>query len=126
MTIRTPTLNGTWGENGQFQPIFECNLLESAARTATNTSDTFEMGARSMALLKLEITAVSGTNPTLDVVVQTSSDNSTWRNAFVFGQCTTTGSIEREIPHCNFYIRAVSTLGGTDPSFTYSLTGKVV
>lgn len=118
---------GSWGADGKFQPDYQCNLVESAAKTATFTSDVYEMGSCTQARLTLDVTVVSGTTPTLDVVIQTSPDNSAWTTAFNgFGQVSAVGSQYREIPCAGRYIRAVCTIGGTNPSFTMSLTGRAV
>jgi len=86
--------------------------------------------------LYLDITAVSGTNPTLDVKVQVSPDGTTWfdpasttsnRDSYAFAQKTGTGQDVKIIPvnPCR-YIRESHTVGGTGPNFTYSLTAEVV
>lgn len=69
--------------------------------------------------------ATAGTNPTLDLVVKTSSDNSTWSNAGIaFTQITaatqqTLGIDTRDVER---YIRVDSVIGGTNsPSFPVSI-----
>lgn len=90
----------------------------------------------------LDITAVTGTNPTLDVKIQCSPNNSTWfdpaaistasgtanRDHYVFAQKTATGQDIKIFPMnpCR-YIRENHTIGGTStPTFTYSVKADVV
>ena len=90
----------------------------------------------------LDITAVTGTNPTLDVKIQCSPDNTTWfdpaalstasgtanRDHFAFAQKTATGQdikIFTQAP-CR-YLREHHTIGGTStPTFTYSVVADVI
>lgn len=107
--------------------------------TAVYSTDNRHEGAA--VAVYLDITAASGTNPTLDVKIQCSPDNTTWfdpaalstatgtanRDHFVFAQKTTTGQdikILAAVP-CR-YIREYHTVGGTTPSFTYSIKADII
>lgn len=101
------------------------NDISSAALTTTATSGTITPGN---AVLSQEfnviVTAVSGTNPTLDVVVQESDDNGTnWYDIYHFPRITATGQYRSPlIPYVGTRIRYVRTIGGTGtPSFTNSV-----
>ena len=108
----------------------EVEILSSAARTATGNGDAFTgfADAESIAAT-LIISAASGTNPTLDVVVQHSIDGSNWFDLLTFAQKTTTGSelkVASEIQGTTVTgigdrLRAKYTLGGTTPSFTFKV-----
>lgn len=102
-------------------------LHPSAARTATaNGTVVEETGRRRTLALVLAITAASGTSPTLDVVVQTSRDGSTWYTAGAFTQATTTGT-QRKTFALDRYVRLQWTIGGSDtPTFTFSASGELV
>ena len=70
----------------------------------------------------------SGTTPTMDVKIQESADDSTYSDisGATFTQVTTTASFQQialDVDSTKRYIRAVSTLAGTSPSYTYSITG---
>lgn len=113
-------------------------LFASAARTATASGDAVSTGLRSQpitgenegfsrhAMVFLDITAASGTSPTLDLTVEgrlTSADN--WiplTLSSAFTQATAAGEqvrrIEGPLPA---EIRGVATIGGTTPSFTFSV-----
>jgi len=112
--------------DGQFVDSREVVLHPSAARTATaNGSVVEETAHRRIAALVLDITAASGTNPTLDVTVQTSRDGSTWYSAGAFTQATAT-STQRKTFALDRYVRAQWTIGGTDtPTFTFDLRGEL-
>lgn len=110
----------------------EIELLASAARTATNTGaavviptiaypdGTYEGAARGAAYL--DITAASGTSPTLDVKIEDSLDGVTYYTAGTFAQKTGTGKDRLNLPGpLTKFARAVSTIAGTTPSFTYSV-----
>lgn len=104
-------------------------LFASAARTATATSAVFAgyEGAQEL-LIQLNVTAASGTVPTLDVVLQDTIDGTNWNTFYTFTQLTGTGRpikryltrIAADGPISN-QIRAVATLGGTSESFTFDL-----
>lgn len=112
-------------QNGKYVEQYDAPLHESATRTASGTGDTYEMGAQTTMRMLLSVTAASGTTPTLDVVVETSHDGSTgWVPLFTFGQKTTTGSDRVSFSGADRFVRCKYTLGGTAPSFTFSLTGE--
>ena len=79
-------------------------------------------------LLRADIgNATAGTNPTLDLVVKQSIDNSNWSNANVaFTQATnTTHQILAYDPRAQYrYMRVDRVIGGTNsPSFPVSVVG---
>lgn len=96
-------------------------LLSSATKTSSVTNATgVDFGGADLQPLcyRLVVTAASGTSPTLDVKIQESDDNSTWRDFAAFKQMTTTG-IERVTAKSDArYRRYYATIAGTTPSFT--------
>jgi hypothetical protein len=70
----------------------------------------------------VQVTNVLGTNPTLNVVLQTSQDGgATWQDVFHFEQLTADGSAVMP-PNKIFGLhRYVWNVGGTLPSFTFSI-----
>ncbi|HBF40443.1 MAG TPA: hypothetical protein DDW19_01280 [Anaerolineaceae bacterium] len=66
-------------------------------------------------------TAPTGTSPTLDVKIQESDDNATWRDYAAFPQINAAGQYFLSTKSNAPYRRAISTLGGTTPNF-----GKVL
>jgi len=108
-----------------YDAIKALNSLRPQAITAnTNGSSVDTQGYNSAAVI-LEVGAVSGTSPTLDVKIQESADASTWTDVSgaTFTQVTAANNsqimrIEGLGTSRKRYIRAVATVGGTSPSFT--------
>ncbi len=117
-------------------------VFASAARTTTSNSlDIASKGSKRVRLY-LDITAASGTTPTLDLKVQ-AKDTLSGKYFDVAGasyvQKTTTGTdmlvLDSSItavtnkaisePLSTTY-RVVSTIGGTTPSFTFSINAEYV
>lgn len=124
----------TWDRN---RNNVTATIFASAARTATaNSTDQTNYNARG-ALLTLDITAASGTTPTLDITIEAKDPVSSFYIAILsaaFAQKTTTGqdslllypgitsSANRQILTVLPRVwRAVATIAGTTPSFTFSL-----
>jgi hypothetical protein len=115
-------------------------LKASAAETATTAGAGVATGPDGgSVLVTVAITAASGTTPTMTVAIEGSVDGSTWvtlgtfgANGYVHGtpatpptNFTTTASKSGVFPSMPF-VRYSSTIGGTTPSFTYSVTGAAV
>lgn len=99
-----------------------------APRTATATGNSRvypELGAFSKAIFILDVSAASGTTPTLDVKIQGWAPLAEkWHDVATFPQQTTTTStvIAPQAADLDFQTyRAVWTIGGTTPSFTFQL-----
>jgi hypothetical protein len=102
-------------------PGLGVSLADLAAIIATGTGTSVDNGASTSngGIANLHITDVSGTLPTLAVIIEHSTNNSTWTTlasftsatAAVSEQITFTGTVNR-------YVRAQYTAGGTTPSFT--------
>lgn len=127
------------GEVGQLM-VFEINasgcntlargtVLENAAKTATANGTAQELGevtASQKLYAAMHVLAVSGTNPTLDLVVQSDSAEAFTSAAdrITFSQKTAVGS-EWATPVSgaitDTWWRASWTLGGTSPSFTVAV-----
>jgi hypothetical protein len=104
-------------------------VVASAARTTSSNSAAVEVGNRShLRGLLLTVSAASGTTPTLDVQVQTSNDGSTgWTIVgTAFTQATGTTTQRKTFSSLDRFVRVAWTLGGTTPSFTFSLAGELV
>lgn len=98
-------------------------LLHNGTLTATTNGAAVDV-RRSGLALTLSVTAASGSTPTLDVAVQTRRDASdAWRAVGTFAQRTGVASERKCFAGCDRQVRVVSTLGGTTPSFTFSVSG---
>lgn len=79
------------------------------------------------ASILLAVTAASGTTPTLDLKIQDSADDVTYNDVgLAFTQATGVTSERKSLDFpLRKYVRAVATIGGTTPSFTYSVKARV-
>lgn len=96
-------------------------LTALAAQTATGngTSQDNSAATSNGAVAHLHITAASGTTPSMTVVIQHSTNNSTWSTLGTFSAATTAGSQTLQLTGTvNRYVRASFTISGTTPSFT--------
>ena len=97
--------------------------VASAAITSTTTTATLTPTFGISYQVNIPVTAVTGTNPTLDITIEESDDTGTnWFKVYDFPRITATG-IYRS-PHIPFFgnrIRYVQTVGGTTPSFTRAI-----
>jgi hypothetical protein len=75
--------------------------------------------------LLLNVTAASGTTPTLDVEVQWSNDGTVWASADPvdsFTQITGVKAVVKTFPPRAAFYRLRWTIAGTTPSFTFTAT----
>ena len=101
-------------------------LLPLAARTTGATGSAIATGGRTRGVLTLDVTAVSGSSPTLAVTVETSANGTTgWTTAGSFTTADEVGKETIEVEDLDAYVRVVGgTPGGTGtPTFTYRVTG---
>lgn len=96
-------------------------LLESAARTASGTSDTVKLdpGIKALFFL-LDVTALAtDAGDTLNVYIQESPDGgTTWNDIISFAQCLGAGSAANQLA-------IINTNGGTEGGLTwYDLVGS--
>lgn len=105
---------------GQFD---KATLFASQARTASANSNAEDVSGFETLLAILNVTAASGTTPTLDVKFQESMDAVTWVDipSAAFTQTTAAAVKSLLFSSRAQYIRAVATIGGTTPSFTFDL-----
>ena len=98
-------------------------VVTSAARTASGNGSSIETGDRiEVRGLVLDVTAASGTSPSLTVNVQTSDDNTTWRTLQSFTAVTAAPANQHlSVGGLDRYLRFSWTITGTTPSFTFSV-----
>lgn len=91
--------------------------------TANGASAAHTLGASRRVSLLLDVTAASGTTPTLDVTVEWSHDGTTWVAAGdAFAQVTGTGAALLVADVKAPRVRLAYTVAGTTPSFTLGVT----
>ena len=97
--------------------------VASAAITTTTTTAAITPTFGTAYTVSIPVTAVSGTNPTLDIWIEESDDGGTnWVRIYDFPRITATGMYRS--PPINLRgnrVRYVQTLTGTTPSFTRSV-----
>lgn len=99
-------------------------LLGFAARTTSGTSDAVDLTAKMTVRPRLEVVAVSGGHPTLDVVIETSKTGNTWTVLGAFDQALAPGLWDESFHDAERYVRANWTIGGSVPGFTFAITAE--
>lgn len=108
-------------------------LLPSAARTTSGRSDQFDVGGyASAAVIEIRVTAVAGTTPTLDVDLEDTFDGTNWNKVADINSAAITAAGVTVVrlnlantPTTN-RLRLNYTVGGTTPSFTFSVKAYFV
>lgn len=100
--------------------------LASRTETATGNGPQISVGQFQTLRLTLDVTAASGTTPSLTVTLQTSSDGATWVAVAAFAAATTVGTQRKAFSGLDRYARCVWTISGTTPSLTFSVTGEAL
>lgn len=96
--------------------------LASATKTTTGTSAAFDSSNLASLNATLAISAASGTSPTLDVTLETTADGTNYYTAGTFPQQTGVATVARVIGDLGLTSRWKWTVGGTTPSFTFTIT----
>ena len=121
--------------NAEFFPLHASivNILPTAARTTTANGTGVDMSlfTGSGVAFVLDAAAGTGTTPTNAIKLQSSPDNSTWTDVpgGAFAGLTTLASqqvLAFAASKVQKWVRAVSTIGGTTPSYTYSVNALAV
>jgi hypothetical protein len=107
-------------------------LQALGAVTASGTSAVFDLLdptfaedglKRRLAELMIEVTAVAGTAPTLNVTVQTSPNTTSFQDVLAFREFEAVGYQRLKFATLERYVRISYTVAGTLPSFTFQVTG---
>lgn len=101
--------------------------ISSGVTTVTNTSGGFNLASTSSGAaafqLVCQVTAVSGTNPTLDLRIEVTDDNTNWYVLYDLPRITAIGIYRTpELRTDARTYRLVHTVTGTSPSFTRGVT----
>jgi|SRR3989344_944675 len=101
--------------------------LRPQTATSTQTGAAIDTLGYNSASVALEVGAVSGTSPTLDVAIEESADGSTgWANVASFTQVTASNNSQAKRvdglgTSRKRYLRTVATIAGTSPSFAFAI-----
>lgn len=100
------------------------SVIVSAARTTSGSSAAVSTPpARDVGAVLVDVTAASGTSPSLALTVEWSTDGSTWIKgdpADSFTAITAVGSAAKKVDVKGDFMRLVWAVTGTTPSFTFS------
>jgi len=101
-------------------------LLGSGARTASGNTGDIDVGRFLYGEICIDITAVSGTNPTLDVYIEGKNQyTGKYKVLFSHTGLNSVQTIWDTITLLAFrYLRVRWVVGGTSPSFTFSVSGE--
>jgi hypothetical protein len=95
--------------------------VASAAITSTATTGTLTPTRGASYYVEIPITAVTGTNPTADFIIE-EGDGTNWFTVWCFERVTGTGVLRSPLlPDRGNRIRYVQTIGGSTPSFTRAI-----
>ncbi|MGH7564042.1 MAG: hypothetical protein ACREK5_06435 [Gemmatimonadota bacterium] len=98
--------------------------LVSGSRSTSGLSEIFEVAADAGLSLYLDVSAVSGDDPTLDVTFQESPDGgATWFDRAAFSRMTAAGREPLAVADGAMagLSRIRYAIGGSDPSFTFGI-----
>lgn len=102
--------------------LFEGTVTQNGSGSPVDTGDGNNWGAA----LFLNVTAAAGTTPTLTVTVEDSPDGQTWYPLATFTQATgVTKEAKRVLDVFGRYLRVSYVVGGTTPSFTFSVVAEL-
>lgn len=103
------------------------SFLAEAARTSSDNSVSQAVLTYRSGFFELRISNVSGTNPTLDVKLQTSQDNTNWADLYTFETQMVVATVHHQSTFgFGNYLRINYTIGGTDtPTFTFSVIASM-
>jgi hypothetical protein len=97
-------------------------MLPLAARTTGGQTSGFDFGDAIESLIMVEVTAATGTGKQLDLIIQTSHDNTNWFDHSTIATITDTGNYIDSVTQYGKYIRLSYAISGTTPSFTFKIT----
>ena len=112
--------SATWTVTGQKDTGMIFHALGAETATGTGGAANNDSSSASGGVGYIQVTATSGTSPTLDAKIRHSADNSTYADLISFTQNTAVGAERKTVSGTvNQYVLASWTHGGTSPSFTF-------
>jgi hypothetical protein len=108
----------------------DVTLLAATALTTTGTTTGMDVGGAGTLRCQVQVSATSGTSPSVTVTVQTSHDNGatdSWRTAgAAFSAITSVANSPYQCFAVDRYVRVSYTVSGTTPSLTTAVVGEAV
>lgn len=111
--------------DGRWANTEDVTLLDGIV-TESGSTTAIELGDRSTLRLGLDVIAAEGEDAKLDVTIETSHDDVTFRSLGTFTQKAAVGIERKSFVGCDRFIRASYTLTGEDASFTLTISGEAV
>lgn len=103
-------------------PVFDSITDVSGTFTSTGNSGSLDGEGMSLVSFTVNITAASGSSPTLSINIQESDDQSNWISIATTNTFTGVSTQNmRGLPLSSRYYRYVYTITGSTPSFTFSI-----
>jgi hypothetical protein len=100
-------------------------LVASAAQTATGNSGPLALNDASVLDLEVNVSAVSGTTPSMTLAVQWSNDGVNFGSpdggGDTFAAVTAAGTVAKQLTVKGLWAQIGWTITGTTPSFTFSV-----
>lgn len=108
----------------------DVTVLGSGALTTTGQSSAIDVGGAGTLRAQVQVSAVSGTTPSVTVTIQTSHDAGVadaWRTAgSAFSAITSVANSPWQCFAVDRYVRVSYTVSGTTPSLTTTVVGEAV
>lgn len=106
------------------------HLLDSQSITSDTDASSVDVGAdyNEDVLAIVNLGAVSGSSPTLDIKIQGSDNDSDWSDIDSFNQLTdsdSNGTVALGLKNTYRYLRASLTTGGSSPDFQTAIVAAV-
>lgn len=108
--------------------VLHASSTQIASGNDSGSVDTLDLSKHVVAtrlskqlIVQLNVTAASGTTPTLDVLVEHSIDKINWYTLGTFAEKVAAGTELLTLANAAKFIRTSWTIGGTDPSFTFQV-----
>ncbi len=99
----------------------QMGIKDPGVETASTIGSTKTVGLSGIVAVMLKVTAVSGTRPTLDVNIQDGDVDPPTTERLKFAQISAVGEYPAYVRTTKNHVRYTSTIGGTNPSFSYSI-----
>lgn len=108
----------------------DVTVLASGALTASGQSAAIDVGGAGTLRAQVQVSAVSGTSPSVTMTVQTSHDagvSDAWRTAgAAYSALTAVSNSPWQSFAVDRYVRVSYTVSGTTPSLTTTVVGEAV
>lgn len=108
----------------------DLTVLASGAITASGQSSAIDVGGAATLRCQVQVSAVSGTSPSITVTIQTSHDagvSDAWRTAgAAYSALTSVANSPYQCFVVDRYVRVSYTVSGTTPSLTTAVVAEAV